>query len=81
MSKTELERVEVLARVRSKQLRFGRCRAGVGLALRSALNAPPFGLRRAALQTRPIDRKNQGCHGPCEIGIIALRASWRDIFG
>jgi transposase len=31
----------------------------VGLALRCALNAPPFGLRRAPLRSKPTDRKKQ----------------------
>ena len=31
----------------------------VGLVLRFALNAPPFGLRRAPLRSKPTDGKNQ----------------------
>ena len=34
----------------------GRHAAVIGLALRFALNAPPFGLRRASLQTRPMTK-------------------------
>ena len=38
----------------------GRRGAGiVGLALRFALNAPPFGLRRASLRARPTTNKQQ----------------------
>jgi helix-turn-helix protein len=33
----------------------------VGLALRFALNAPPFGLRRAPLRSKPTDRKKPRC--------------------
>src|SRR5712692_7883847 len=40
--------------------RGGGCRAGVvGLALRFALNAPPFGLRRATLRARPTTKKRK----------------------
>ena len=41
----------------------GRHAIDVGLALRSALNAPPCGLRRASLQARPTSQKRQGCVG------------------
>ena len=33
--------------------------AVVGLALRFALSAPPYGLRRAALRAKPTDRKKR----------------------
>jgi hypothetical protein len=36
----------------------GYAAASVGLALRFALSAPPFGLRRASLRTRPTPTKN-----------------------
>jgi hypothetical protein len=35
----------------------------VGLALRFALNAPPFGLRRAALRSKPTDGRNRDVPG------------------
>src|SRR5271165_1782082 len=35
----------------------------VGPALRFALNAPPCGLRRAALRAKPTSQKRQGCIG------------------
>ena len=40
----------------------------VGLALRFALNAPPCGLRRAALRTRPTDRKHRDAVGRARKG-------------
>jgi hypothetical protein len=40
-------------------------------------NAPPFGLRRAALRT---GQQNRGCCRSRETGIVVPRASWREIF-
>ena len=52
----------------------------VGLALRFALNAPPFGLRRTPLRSKPTDRKKPGCPRSSPTRIVALRASGREIF-
>jgi hypothetical protein len=51
----------------------------VGLALRCALNAPLFGLRRAALRSKPTDYKKPGGRRSSPARIVAPRASGREI--
>ena len=45
----------------------------VGLALRFALNAPPFGLRRTPLRSKPTDRKKPRCPRSSPTRIVAPR--------
>jgi hypothetical protein len=57
----------------------GRGPSTVGLALRSALNALPFVLRRAPLRSKPTDRRKAGCPRSSPTRIVAPRATGREI--
>ena len=48
----------------------------VGLALRFALNAPPLGLHRAPLRSKPTDRKKTGCRRSSPTRTVAPMGLW-----
>ena len=56
------------------RLQVGRQRVApdAGLALRFALNAPPCGLRRAALRTRPAKQRDAVGRARCESSFLEL---------